>query len=115
MGAECVATVSVYSGRPDPEWPLSAGQVARLRRAWSRLTVKPSPPTLPPSLGSRGTAMRCVRGEEWRAYGGCVTHTAGGRVESRSDEDHRFEKALLATAPSGVVPSGIPEIDELMA
>lgn len=59
--------------------------------------------------------MRCVFGGEWRAYGGCVTHTAGGRVESRSDEGHRFEKALLATAPSGVVPAGIPEIDELMS
>jgi hypothetical protein len=59
--------------------------------------------------------MRCLHGGEWRAYRGCVTHTAGGRVESQSDEDHRFEKALLATAPSGVVPSGIPEIDELMA
>ena len=57
--------------------------------------------------------MRCASGDEWRAYRGMVIHTAGDRVEWRTDEGRRFEKALLATAPRGAVPAGIPEIDEL--
>jgi hypothetical protein len=59
--------------------------------------------------------MRCAAGGEWRAYRGLLSHTADGRVEWRTDEGRRFEKALLATAPEGAVPSGIPEIDELLA
>lgn len=58
--------------------------------------------------------MRCAAGDEWRAYRGVVTHTADGTVEWRHDEGRRFEKALLATAPKGAVPSGIPEIDDLL-
>lgn len=58
--------------------------------------------------------MRCASGAEWRAYRGVVTHTAAGRIEWRHDEDRRFEKALLATAPGGAVPPGIAEIDDLL-
>lgn len=114
MAADCVATVSVYSGRPDPEWPLSVRQVEGLRRAWSQLKAERSRGTPPPALGYRGTAMGCAAGDQWRAYRGIVTHTAGGKVESRKDEGRRFEKALLATAPKGAIPSGIAEIDELL-
>ena len=114
MAADCIATVAVYSGRPDPEWPLSVRQAQGLRRAWSRLEAERSPGTPPPALGYRGTAMRSAAGDQWRAYRGIVTHTAGGNVESRKDEGRRFEMALLATAPKGAVPSGIPEIDALL-
>lgn len=56
--------------------------------------------------------MRCASGAEWRAYSGIATHTdATGTVEHRNDYSRRFEKALLATAPKGTVPPGIPEID----
>ena len=58
--------------------------------------------------------MRCASGDEWRAYRGIATHDAGGKIEWRTDEGRRFEKALLATAPRGAMPSGIPEINELL-
>jgi hypothetical protein len=112
--ADCIATVSVYSGRPDPEWPLSARQAERLRRAWDRLKVELAEPPSTPVLGYRGIAMRCASGSEWRAYRGFVTYTSGDAVERRNDDGRRFERALLATAPGGVLPSGIPEIDGLV-
>ncbi len=114
MAADCVTTVQVFSGRPDPEWPLSARQEADLQHAWSRLEVKHARPPSPPALGYRGTTMRCPSGDEWHAFRGIVTHIADGWVQWRADEGRQFEKALLATAPSGAVPEHIPEIDELI-
>ena len=111
MAADCIVTVSVYSGRPDAEWPLSASQAERLRGAWSQLRAEETKGPSPPVLGYRGTAMRCASGHEWVAYRGSVTHTTGGGIERRHDEDRRFERALLATAPKGAVPRGVAEID----
>lgn len=105
MADGCVGTVEIYSGRPDPEWPLRGRQVAMLSRVWARLPPGSSTPPSPPALGYRGCAVRCASGEEWFAYGGLVTLTqAGVVVQRRDDSRRRFEKALLGTAPKGVLP-----------
>lgn len=111
--ARCVATVSIYSGRPDPEWSLGAKLVDQLRRVWLHLEPRASAPQ-PPALGYRGMTLRCPSGEEWVAFRGVVTHRdAAGRIEHRNDAQRRFERMLLAGAPKDVVPSGIPSLDEL--
>jgi hypothetical protein len=110
----CVAKVSVYSGRPDPQWRLRVKLVDQLRRVWLHLGPRASDPPGAPALGYRGITLRCSSGEEWVAFGGAVTHRdADGRVEHRNDPQRRFERRLLAGAPKDVVPSGIPGLDEL--
>jgi hypothetical protein len=110
-----VATVSVFSEWPAPEWSLSSGQAAELHRVWSRLRVLCACPASPPALGYRGISMRWSSGDEWHALRGVVTHIADGWVEWRKDEGRQFEKALLATAPPDAVPAHVAEIDELIA
>ncbi len=114
MTDRCVATALVFSGRPDPEWPLAAGQVDGLRRAWLGLARRAVAAPSPPALGYRGMALQCASGEEWRAFGGVVSYRdAKGAVELRPDDRQRFEKMLLKTAPKDAVPAGIAAIDEL--
>ena len=105
MADGCIGRAEIYSGRPDPEWPLSDRQMAMLRRVWAQLPPGRSPAPRPPALGYRGCAVRCPSGEEWFAFGGLVTLThTGVVVERRDDSRRRFEKGLLGTAPKGVVP-----------
>lgn len=110
----CVASVAVYSGRADPEWPLGTKLVDQLRAVWLHLGPRASAAQPPPALGYRGMMLRCPSGEEWMAFGGVVTRRdAAGGIEHRSDAQRRFERMLLASAPKDVVPSGIPGLDEL--
>ena len=114
MTDRCVATALVFSGRPDPEWPLGAGQVDGLRRTWLGLARRAVAAPSPPALGYRGMALQCASGEEWRAFGGVVSYRdAKGAVELRPDDQQRFEKMLLKTAPKDAVPAGIAAIDDL--
>jgi hypothetical protein len=103
----CTGTALVFSGRPDPEWPVSAGARDELVAIWAALTRDAPAPAPVPALGYRGCALRCPRDEEWLASGGVVTHTAvSGAVERRSDPERSFERLLLSTAPRGAVPPG---------
>ena len=114
MPERCVATASLYSGRPDPEWPLHAQQIAELRRVWLQLAPCAARARVAPTLGYRGVAVRCASGEEWHVFGGVVTHhDAPGSADHRRDDERRFEKMLLATAPRGAVPSGITGMEDL--
>jgi hypothetical protein len=105
MRGDCTGTAFVFSGRPDPEWPVPADARARLQEIWSALTAgAPALPAAPP-LGYRGCALRCPPGGEWLAYGGVVAHTAAsGAVDRRSDRERAFERLLLSTAPGGTLP-----------
>jgi hypothetical protein len=108
MHRDCTGAAFVFSGRPDPEWQVPADAGTRLRAIWSGLT--PGAPALPaaPALGYRGCALRCPPGDEWRAYGGVVSHAAGsGAVDHRSDPERTFERLLLSTAPGGTLPPSL--------
>lgn len=95
--------VALYSGRPDPVWTVSERDAASLARIWSRLLPHADQVVRPPALGYRGC---CISGPggEWCAYGGVVTHTDAERNEARSDADREFERAVLASAPSDLLP-----------
>jgi hypothetical protein len=102
----CTGTAFVFSGRPDPEWQVTADARARLQAIWLALMRGASAPPPAPALGYRGCALRCPPGEEWLAYGGVVSYTAAsGVVDRRSDPERTFERTLLATAPDGTLPS----------
>ena len=104
MGDGCTGTALIFSGRPDPEWPVSADARKRLQAIWLRLEPAAAAPAAPP-LGYRGCALRCPSGAEWFACGGVVSYTFATReVERRRDPERRFERQLLSTAPEGTLP-----------
>jgi hypothetical protein len=106
MRDACTGTAMVYSGRPDPEWPVSADARRRLEAIWRQLTAATAAALpAPPPLGYRGCALRCRTGGEWFAYGGVVSHTTASReVDRRGDPERRFERLLLSTAPERTLP-----------
>ena len=108
MRGDCTGTAFVFSGRPDPEWPVPAEARRRLEAVWTALTPAVSGPPPAPPLGYRGSALRCASGDEWLAYAGVVAHTAAsGSLDRRSDTERKFERLLLSTAPEGMLPPNL--------
>src|SRR5438874_581544 len=85
---------SLFSGRPDPAWPVTDTIARRLEEIWGEL--EPSAGELPaaPPLGYRGCSVRDPQGRTWHAFGGRVVLKAGGASETRADPDRLFERTL---------------------
>lgn len=98
-----LATAELFSGRPDPVWPVPVAAAAELVSVWEQLDPTDLVAVAPP-LGYRGCMLRAPDGRTWRAFGGVVEFTHHGQVESRADENRAFEGRLLDTAPPGLVP-----------
>jgi hypothetical protein len=95
----------VFSGAPDPTWPLADGDVAVLERIWNSLAPANGDPAVAPPLGYRGCfAVDATGGRRFDAYGGTVTLDLTGAREARRDPPRTFERCVLETAPGGVLP-----------
>jgi hypothetical protein len=100
----------VFSGRPDPTWPVGADDVSDLLARWDRLPRLPGPAVEPPPLGYRGGLLRAPDSRTWWAFGGAVRLGPGEAADARTLADARadpgrnFERRLLATAPPNTVP-----------
>ena len=95
------AGASVFSGRPDPGWPVSDAvgeEIARRAEALPPAAEVELPEE--PALGYRGSWLRAPDGREWRAGRGVVIRDG----DARSDPLRAVEQAILATAPEGVLP-----------
>ena len=107
---EWTAGALVYSGRADPNWPVDPDTartlVARLDRLPS-LSGWLAPRSI---LGYRGVWLRAPDQRRWLAYDGVVVQEGAAGTEraagARRDDARAFERAVLATAPSGLLPSG---------
>jgi hypothetical protein len=100
--------VHLFSGRPDPCWAVSAAAARRLQGIWSTLEPWTGGALPVPQLGYRGFFLRGPD-VEWHAYVGMVIRKAGDRSEMRRDKERAFEKALLASAPKGVLSASLTE------
>ena len=101
------AGVSVFSGRPDPIWSLSAGVGSKLSRLFDSLDSYEGPAVSAPPLGYRGAFLRDDAGHEWFAYRGVVTLTSPHGSEVRKDGDREFERTLVASIPEGLIPPAL--------
>jgi hypothetical protein len=100
----------VYSGRPDPTWAVDPDTARQLIAALDHLPAISRWPAQRPVLGYRGVWLRAPDQRRWLAYDGFVIHegtTGTERMTSARRDDARvFERALLATPPPGLLPSG---------
>jgi len=106
------AGARVFSGRPDPEWPITPALGERLAALWATLPAATGPKPKPPVLGYRGCFLRRGDGAEWRAWGGIVEGGPETTEEAREDPDRAFERQVLESAPAGVLPPGVARSPE---
>ena len=101
-----IGSASLFSGRPDPTWPVADAEVRELMGLWERLEADPRKvqPAVPP-LGYRGCSLTAPDGRCWHALGGRVTTGGSLARKARRDPGRTFEKKLLATAPPGILPA----------
>ena len=99
---EITAGIDIFSGRPNPSWPLSRGSLDELREVWNTLDAIEAPLSIaaPPTiLGYRGCFV--LAGEErWLASGEVVTLQRPHGSESRRDKRREFERLILSSAPA---------------
>jgi hypothetical protein len=98
------AGASVFSGRPDPVWEVKPALAARLEKIWRSLKPSEIEPPPQPALGYRGCSLKGPRGRQWFVFAGVVTFHSPRRSESRRDPAKKFERTLLASAPTGLLP-----------
>jgi hypothetical protein len=99
------ARAELFAGRANPGWEVPPEVASRLEAIWTSLEpADPGSAPRPPALGYRGVAVTDPEGRERRAFGGLVTLADAGGVVARRDPDRAFERALLSSAPEGVLP-----------
>jgi hypothetical protein len=102
-----IAGAFVFSGRPDPTWPITAEIAERIEGIWDSLDPWEGPLPSPDALGYRGCFVRDTAGRTWTAFGGAVTQSGNGSSESRRDDARAFELTTLASAPEGTLPPSL--------
>ncbi len=105
--------IRIFSGRPDPVWLLPESKAATLQAVWRSLPdLGPGDLVDPPAaLGYRGCIVRDAGRRTWTVYRERVSLQEEGQRELlRRDPERKFERALIATAPPGLLPPGfLPE------
>ena len=106
------ATAYLFSGRPDPVWSVSENNVNKLETLWERLAqcADSQDTNSVPLLGYRGCSVHSKGGAEFTVYNGIATGRIRAEIEHRYDTSRTFERAILQTAPVGL----LPEIDQLI-
>ena len=106
-GETWIAGAFLYSGRPDPTWPVSAAAARALQKLWAALPPTAEQAPNPSRLGYRGAFLRDPLHREWIAFGRLVSLNTPAGIEVRADAERQFEKDLLASAPKGLLPTDL--------
>lgn len=96
----------VFSGRPNPRWPLDAAASGELGRRLAELpAARPAPEF--DGLGYRGLVVTGLPGEcgEVRVHGGQVRAECGGETRAWTDAGRALERWLLATGEGRLEPA----------
>jgi hypothetical protein len=103
------AGASLFSGRPDPVWPLDVAAAERLLDIWRGLARSDDVTGSDAStLAYRGSYLSNGRGERWIVGDARARHEVASMTkDARADDDRHFERAILATAPPGTIPAGL--------
>ena len=99
----CTASASIYSGRANPAWPLSESSIQELEGIWKNLKRAASARPDAPGLGYRGCTVDCGPRGRWIAF----ERVVGWGKEYRADPGRQFERAVLESAPEGLIPAEV--------
>jgi hypothetical protein len=107
-----VGRASVFSGRPDPEWEVTDDLASRLIAIWGRLPRHSGRASEPGGLGYRFSSLSSNDRRRWVAFDKVVRYESPEGTELRRDERREFERRLLESAPAGVLPPWVPNLNE---
>ena len=102
-----IAGASIFSGRPDPTWSLGEETASKLQQLFNALEKYDGATVSAPPLGYRGVYLRDNAGHHWSAYREVVTLRTPNSFEVRKDTGREFERALVASAPEGLIPPAL--------
>lgn len=102
-----------YVGRVDPSWRVSDAEARAVVAIWTTLPASDRVHPRGRKLGYRGCWLRAPDGTSWAAADGLVGERAASTSSVRRDDASAFERAVLATAPPGLLPGDA--IDALLA
>jgi hypothetical protein len=109
---EVRVVLGIYSGRPDPEWVLTAEQVAVLD---AEIAMLPDATGTPPAggLGYRGFTVTRP-GSTFVAYGGTVAPPGDAARPFKLDQGRVVERFLLETGRAQLAPAEIAEVERAL-
>ena len=89
----------------NPIWFVEKNKTKKLLELWNSLkTIVEAPKNKSAYLGYKGASLKAGESTEWHILGNVVTLKNNNQIETRIDRNRRFEKELLKTAPSGIIP-----------
>ena len=102
--------LDAFSGRPNPNWRLTADQVVEFLKKFHALKAAPGVHSAPNNLGYRGFVVTAndetVGGyDELRVYHGLVFASRGDRTETFIDSERSMEHSLFDSSQDHVPES----------
>ena len=114
-----VVTLDVYSGRPNPEWTLSDGEVRELH---ARLDALSNPlgsqPSRNEALGYRGlrvTTQRESKDVELTVGKGTIAVESGASAAYYRDTNRQLERWLFDTGKPKLRPQLVQSVEQALA
>lgn len=92
------AEVYIYSGRPNPKWLLSTGQIKSWKQQWTDAPLSGYEVQRPAVLGYTGCRLQYDEHAYWIIYDGRISFYEEGKITSREDQHRRMELFLLRTS-----------------
>lgn len=105
-----IAGIDVFSGRPNPTWPLPHEVLAKLMEVWNELRPASAGQAQAPILGYRGCFVQ-DGDARWTAFRNAVTLQGPQGAETRLDEPREFARLLLESAPADVPVDALVGLD----
>jgi len=103
-----LAGIRIFSGRPDPTWPLPSDRLENIRAIWQELEPCRVEPAVRPRLGYRGCFV-VTGAERLDTEDDLVVVLQGNHKERRVDPQRRIERAILSSAPNAL-RDGLPDV-----
>jgi hypothetical protein len=104
---EWSAGARLYAGRVDPSWRVPADRARALLVLWASLPPSARSHPAGAGVGYRGCWLRAPDGSSWVVTGGLAAERSRSSTAVRRDEQRAFERALLETAPAGLLPAAL--------
>jgi hypothetical protein len=110
---EVRVVLGIYSGRPDPEWVLTADQTAVLD---AEIAALPDATGMPPAGGLGYHGFTVTRpGSTFVAYGGTVAPPGDAARAFKLDQGRAVERLLLETGRAHLAPAEIAEVERALS
>ena len=92
----------------EPVWKLERNRASKLMEIWNSLkTSLETTSSKSAYLGYQGTYLKSADNSEWHIFNNTVTRVSNNTIETRVDKNRHFEKTILKSAPSGILPDAL--------